>query len=302
MTTLISRTNVSDETLFEESYQRLLPELEALSAEDFVEINLEIPAAVATALGVLPQLNALREDIVRHLPNFDIARFDRLEDYTMALSYANAKHATATRNPDGLTELTDEGMALRATLQNDILALIGRNLINAAAVKNYSSLTGPKNIATDLQIQAHVLKDNWERVEGKCATTRVEVEHALKVAAHLLRLAGLKEQSPAVLAQATEIRLRAFTLFTRAYDDARRAVIYLRWHEDDADEIAPSLYAGRRGARKKPVDHETAAADPPNPIDAAAPPAASGGTNQGSTADAHAASNTAPGTTNPFLV
>ena len=41
--------------------------------------------------------------------------------------------------------------------------------------------------------------------------------------------------------------MRAFTLFSRAYDATRGAVTYLRWNEGDADDIAPSLYKGREG-------------------------------------------------------
>lgn len=40
-------------------------------------------------------------------------------------------------------------------------------------------------------------------------------------------------------------RQRAFTLFVRAYEECRRAATYLRWHEDDADDIAPSLWTKR---------------------------------------------------------
>ena len=60
-----------------------------------------------------------------------------------------------------------------------------------------------------------------------------------------------------------ERRVRAYTLFVRAYDQCRRAATYLRWGEEDADEIAPSLFANR-GGRKGGVEGEGAeAAAPP---------------------------------------
>jgi len=43
----------------------------------------------------------------------------------------------------------------------------------------------------------------------------------------------------------------------RAYDEARRAVVFLRWHQDDADTITPSLYAGRGKGKGKGTDAET---------------------------------------------
>jgi hypothetical protein len=36
----------------------------------------------------------------------------------------------------------------------------------------------------------------------------------------------------------TDTRNRAFTLLIEAYDDARRAVQYIRYHENDAETIA----------------------------------------------------------------
>jgi hypothetical protein len=74
-----------------------------------------------------------------------------------------------------------------------------------------------------------------------------------------LRAIGEKEQAPAVVADASARRARAFTLFVRAYDQVRRAVTYLRWEDDDADLIAPSLYRGR-GAAKPKADGDVAPA------------------------------------------
>lgn len=286
MTSSVQKTNTSDEILFEEPYKRLLPELGGLPPDDIVEVNIDIPTAVATVFGVLPQLSAYRNTITQVIPGFDIARFDQLEDYTMALSYASTVHATASRPVDGLAELNEEGTKLRGTLQGDILTLVSRGLINPSTIKNYSGLSGYKNVASDLQIQGQILKDHWATIEGKCATTLAEVEQGLKVAAHLLRLAGLKEQSPVVVAAAADMRKRAFTLFTRAYDEARRAIIFLRWHEGDADTIAPSLYAGRGGSKKKtPTEEsisvpEASTAQTTAPMTTAAPAVAQAAGNQ----------------------
>jgi hypothetical protein len=46
-----------------------------------------------------------------------------------------------------------------------------------------------------------------------------------------------------------------------AYDQTRRAVIYLRWNEGDADTIAPSLYKGRGGRAASSNDPATEPAD-----------------------------------------
>jgi len=45
-------------------------------------------------------------------------------------------------------------------------------------------------------------------------------------------------------------------LVVNTYDEVRRAVHYLRWREGDAEEIAPSLYSGRRRRSKRDEDSE----------------------------------------------
>jgi hypothetical protein len=301
MTSPVQKTKLSDEILFEEPYQRLRGELDALSQDDVEEVNLDVTTAIALVFGVLPQLTHYRDAIVTQMPGFDIARFDKIEDYTMTLSYTNTLHATATRPVDGLAELNDEGIKLRSTLQGDITALIARGFINPASIKSYTGLTGYKNVASDLQIQGQILKDNWSQVEGKCATTLAEVEHALKIAAHLLRLTGQKEQSPAVVAAAADQRKRAFTLFTRAYDDARRAIIFLRWHEEDADEIAPSLYAGRGGSKKKTNPEESIPAPAASAVQTTTPVTNTSPTATQSNANSTAKTGNSSSGNNPFM-
>jgi hypothetical protein len=106
-----------------------------------------------------------------------------------------------------------------------------------------------------------------------------ELDTAETLADRLLTAVGNREQGPAVVAESAAIRQRAFTLFLQAYDDARRAVAYLRWRREDAATIAPSLYAGRGTGRRK-------AAPQPEP-----PPATHGG---GSVAAPAVQPNTVP--------
>jgi len=51
-----------------------------LSVEELAQVNLDLQQATGTILGVLPEVTALRAQIVKELPGFDIAQFDKLED------------------------------------------------------------------------------------------------------------------------------------------------------------------------------------------------------------------------------
>jgi hypothetical protein len=59
--TVVEKDDVNDETLAGETFARLLPELVALSLDELTAINLDVPSAVATTLGSLPEIRALRD-------------------------------------------------------------------------------------------------------------------------------------------------------------------------------------------------------------------------------------------------
>jgi hypothetical protein len=247
-------TTVDEERSFAPAYVESHPDRDALRPDDIVRVNLDVPSAVATVLGALPEIMALRAAVENDLPDFDRKNFDRLQTYTMALSHAFAQSKSSTPAADNLPDLNVEGTTLRDNFLADMQTLTRRSLINADAIKSCKGYTGYKNVATELQVLVTVARGSWDRIKDKCGISLEELDRADKVAAHMLRLVGLREQAPQMIAAAAEERDRAFTLFVRSYDQVRRAVLYLRWDEDDADEIAPSLYAGRNRAEIKKED------------------------------------------------
>lgn len=276
---------LNDETIVTEAYERVKAELAALDPEELVQVNLEIAVAVPTVLGVLPEVKRLREQIAQHLPTFDLASFDKLEDYALALSSAHTDYLTATQPPDDLVELSAEATKVRDRLHQDALALAGHGLVDEGALAQVKGGNGYRVMAQDLEIVSRVMKASWDKIQGKSATTAEDLQIAQRMSTRLMRVVGLREQGPAVLAAAADHRLRAFTKLLAVYEDARRAVGYLRARQGDADNIAPSLYPGRprRRTTGEPAtppatdtSHEAPAASTPAPP---APPVAATTTN-----------------------
>lgn len=110
-----------------------------------------------------------------------------------------------------------------------------------------------RSLLEDVNGLVRAFREDAGALLGKSPVTREELDHAAELAARVIEAVGAKEQAPPETAEATLLRQRAFTLFTRAYDEARRAVSFLRWSEGDADIIAPSLWAGRGGRGKAEV-------------------------------------------------
>lgn len=209
---------------------------------------------------MIPRVNALRAQLASDLPRFNLVTFDKLEDYTYALHFTHACYVAATRPPDGLQSLAEEAGLVRDRMRQDALALVGHGLVDGVPIAQVKGGTTYRSMALDLQVLSRVLKESWASIQGKSAVTIEHLNAASKLSLALMRVVGLREKAPAVVAAALETRNRAFTLFIRAYEETRSAVAYLRRHEGDADAIAPSLYPGRPRRRRAAAEATNTAA------------------------------------------
>jgi len=115
----------------------------------------------------------------------------------------------------------------------------------------------------------------WNEVRDRTPVTLAELDRAAATAEKLLRAVGLRDEAAPTVAEATVVRRKAFALFMRVYARARAAVQYLRAEVGDADEIAPSLYAGRvkhRKPRGEPPQGTPAPSESGNDLGPIAPP------------------------------
>jgi hypothetical protein len=92
-----------------------------------------------------------------------------------------------------------------------------------------------------------------------------QVDRGAVLAVQLLEGPIERMHAPLTPSEATVARERAFTLFYRAYDELRRAVTFLRWHDGDIEQLVPTLFL-RSGKRKgeaasdgKPADSKRGA-------------------------------------------
>lgn len=196
---------------------------------------------------------------------------------------------------------------MRERLLADARALSLHGLFDSRKLEQLKGANGNKNVAQDLQMLSQALQESWPQIQGKSATVAEDLQTASRVSTRLTRVIGLREQGPALLADATDKRMRAFTLMIRTYEEARAAVGYLHRHDGDADAIAPNLYAGK--SRRRPTGDTTA-----DPVQPTQTPAATATATAGATATptspalppsavaaAVAAQKGAPASKDPFL-
>ena len=258
MTTDTNQTQVP--SIYRQDFDQVKDEIAAIPEQEFLHVSLDIPATVITAQGVYPKVIALRDDFVRHLPTFNVAKVDKLETYALAMFCTQADYKAATDPPTSVTELVNTAVATRAVLLADVNSLIAYDLLAPGAINGLQGTNGHKNVMMDLGTLASILRNHAAKIAERTTVRPEELSAAEDLANKLGKALGLREQSPQVVAEVTRTRQAAFTLFVNTYDDVRAAVQYLRRAEGDADSIIPSLYLSR-GLRKKAVvenDGETA--------------------------------------------
>ena len=243
------------------AYASVEAEVKALPPELLIPINIDIPRAVAIAVGAVPELAKMRA-LAAKLPGFDIANIDRIGTYALAAWHAHllALPEVATRH---LAALLEEAKPIREHLLLAAELLAHRGYFDKRSVETIRAGQGNLDTANDIVALSALFTAAWPTIENRTTVTWEEVERAAQLGPQIL--IALTPRGPETgTMSATERRQRAFTLFARAYDECRRAAVYLRWHESAVDQLVPSLYSGRSAPRRSPASPE--AAEPAAPV------------------------------------
>ena len=128
--------------LYREAFEQALPASAEISDSELLPVNIDVPSAVATAVGALPKILAHRSEAAQ-LPGFDISHFDQLQLHTFAVGHAHAKFLAASTPPEELAALNERGMELRDTMYSDAVALAHRDLISGERIASFKANATP---------------------------------------------------------------------------------------------------------------------------------------------------------------
>ncbi|HEX9640144.1 MAG TPA: hypothetical protein VGB13_02390 [Candidatus Krumholzibacteria bacterium] len=216
---------------------------------------------VATVIGSVPEIRDQRAEVAK-LPGFDMRRFDNLEGLAFALGHAHAAYRAASSPEDNVAELAADLADVRDTLHADAGALAQRGFLDKLRVSKMKTGNGYKDVAFDVLGLVEVFRNHWANVQSRTAVQPEELDAAELAAKDLITVVGLREQAPTAVNDAARVRQQAYTLLLRAYNDARRAIQYVRFERGDADDISPSLYGGR----KRSATESQVVVAPPAPV------------------------------------
>lgn len=230
---------------FREAYDEMLDEIEAVE-EQTLPVFTDLAASTVRIHAHLPAIMSLREQLVA-LPGFNVALLDKLERYTLAAAQSHVNVNILSTPSRSIQDLEAALLKHRANFIAVARVLEINALLDASTVKGLGSASNYQTLAFDVMTLVGLFRRSWSTITGKCPLTEEMLVDAEDLASRMFVAIGVKGREPETVSAAALTRRRAFTLFARAYDEVRRGVTYLRWHEDDIDSFAPSLAGPRKG-------------------------------------------------------
>jgi hypothetical protein len=252
----------TQEPRYRSAFNRLLEIIRAVPPQDFAPVNLDVMASVRTTEGVLPKIAVMKPIIAKVLVSFPMEFFDQLEDRALALGHAQTVYESTRHPTPSLQTLSRAASSAHGIALSEVNILAERGLIPKQKLANLKGGNGYWNRADDLFTLSEMVKSNWSKVSNRTTVTLAELDHLEQLADQINQALGVRKQHPEVQARAARERQAAYTLFIKAYNEVRAAIVYVRRNENDADTLMPSLYAKRNGRKKKPAVKEPVVAPP----------------------------------------
>jgi hypothetical protein len=233
-----------------EAYERHLPEMKALPAEQVLVPNVDIASVTALVFGVLPNLAPFREAF-RELKEVRVDAIDRVEGLFLALWQAESDFQAVYEPPSAVAGIAAEASLLREKLVAVVDALVAFDLAPRSAVPDRKGGKSYEYLAREVDALASLLRASRHHTDARTPPPLGMLDDAGPISERILAVVGQLEHTQAAAAETTQIRNRAFTLAFRDYDEIRRGVSYLRWNERDADTLVPRLPTTRHRGHGK---------------------------------------------------
>lgn len=247
-----------------EAFELLSARYAALDPKALKAINIDIPRAVSYVLGAIPAIEALVPEMERVFKNPPVDTVKNLRNLALGAWYAHLLD-TPQASDGAKAKLLEEGSALRIKLSRAADALVDAGLFDPEPVAAIQAGSGNIDKANDLVAWAAMYFAKWDLIAGRTAITAAQVDEAARLGPALL--VALSDRPLDRGTAAADARARSFTLLDEGYDEVRSAVHHLRWKQDDADSIAPSLYTKSKKRKVTDESDEEEGSDEPTPGD-----------------------------------
>jgi hypothetical protein len=239
------------------AYERLLPRIVAVPKHRLRPLNVDVSTIASRIYGAVRHFPTFAETLAK-LPDYRFDVVAELRDLVGALLYVDSLVRITHASVGALPELLARAMQLRELLIADVHTLIARKVLPPESLDHLTGRTGAVRVGGDLGVLGAIFAKSWDRIEGRCGTTKEEVHEANRLSTALTMAAAERSNADRPRKEVVRIRVQTFTLVVDAYNEYRRGMHFLRAPYGDGERLVPSLWKGRGGRGKKaaePAEH-----------------------------------------------
>lgn len=250
MSPTIATQSIEDRNELHRAFVAEKSAIEAMDDTDGRANGVDIVTASAIVLRALDGVSIYRDIAASAGLPFDTKAFDQLRSTVWAAQFTQNELRSLSKPPEPIADLIERGRKLLDMLVPAASALVSGGLMRAFA----SELKGSRSyqdLALDLQLLGRLFEQHWMRIEAKTHITRAEWDEAQALGVKLFEELQKRDRQTTERDAMALMRLKAKLLLVERYDEVRRVITFLRWKENDAEEIAPSLFAMRMAGRRK---------------------------------------------------
>jgi hypothetical protein len=234
-------------------------ELLAMEPDDILrDVRVSARVTVGMVEAAVGRVLPLRGELIALCGERAAPVLDRLPIYARATTQAGVEEkALALSN--NLSELHEALRADYGLVITELDSLVMRKVLESSVIAPARGIQGYEETIQSMRVAIFVARKHWSTIEGKTQLTAAILDGAA-LKADTLERAIIERDGGIAQAPAVELRVRALSKLLKEYDELRRMVTYLRWHERDYDTLAPSPFTGRKarasGEEEEDVEDE----------------------------------------------
>ena len=236
---------------FRKAFKETAAERTALRQEELCHIAFDVSLAISMVLAAATRIERFKDEIAK-LP-LDHGFLAKLDMYAHAAGHAHAR-CNRVDAPEELRAIYEQALECRATLYSDASNLVRHKRLGENALSEIRNENGFRNVSYELMALVDLFRDSEASIAGRSATSSEDLDRAELVATQLLELASRRDELLPTQPALGEDRMRSVSLMVRCYQEARRAIQFVRFHHGDAELIAPSIYTARTRKREGSQD------------------------------------------------
>lgn len=256
---------------------QLRAELNAMPEDEILRDTRASPdAAAAIAEAAAAKVMPYRGELMARFGPESGERLDKLPICARATTQASVE-ARVMSPSKNLSSRHEEARAHYEVVSTELESLVHRKVLDPAVLNETRDIQGYDALMKSTRAAVLVAHTHWSEIEGKTQLTP-EMLDAATASVDALYRAMLDRDHGVSRSPAIELRVRALSMLLHVYDEVRREVTYLRWHQRDYDTLAPSPYTRLGRSRSSTNDEvedledETDVTDPtPTPADDGGP-------------------------------